>query len=361
MIISETEAQPLAADAGAWYNSTMKTQRPPFLPSIRQTLNLLLAGTGVALSWLFKRPVVPASPVMLMVEPTTACQLECPHCPTGRGDLTRPAANLRFEQFRQLWDSIHPAPLLLQLWNQGEPLVNRETPAMIRHAAGSGAWVRMATNGELLADDRLAGEIVASGLAGLILSLDGTTPESHVSYRVGGDFAKVERGVKNVLERREGHRPAHPVVVWQYLLFRHNLGEIREARRLARKWGVDRLVFKKAQLEELSLEEGLRWLPEDPALRRYDRMGDKWVLRRGERFFCKRIFSSAVVQADGEVVPCCFDKDGEFAVGNVFETPFPEIWRGDQFQAFRRRWIEGDRPAMCANCTEGLRRLYAKP
>jgi radical SAM protein with 4Fe4S-binding SPASM domain len=297
-----------------------------------------------------------------MVEPTTACQLRCPHCPTGRGELTRPAGNLTFDQFRRIWDSIRPAPMLLQLWNQGEPLVDRDTPEMIRYASASGARVVMSSNVELIADvDGLAVQLVRSGLAELILSLDGATPESHVEYRVGGDFAKVEEGIRRMVAARRQLRARHPTLTWQYLLFRHNLGEIREARRLTKAWGVDRIVFKTAQLESFEREEGEKWLPESRSLRRYDLRDKRWVLRRMEKPFCQRILTSAVIQADGGVVPCCFDKDGEFVMGNVLDTPFGEIWKNKTYSLFRYRIQNGDRPPMCSNCTEGLHHLYAHP
>lgn len=335
--------------------------RPPRLPRPDQIANMGRIAFGVAASALLRRPVVAGSPAMLMVEPTTACQLRCPHCPTGRGELTRPAASMSLDDFRAVWDDIRPAPVRLQLWNQGEPLVNRDTPAIVRHATASGARVVLATNVELLARGDLAERLVRAGLAELVLSLDGASAESHTTYRIGGDFALVEQGVKRVAEVKRSLGVRHPTVTWQYLLFRHNLNEVERARELARVWEADRIVFKTAQLEAFDEEEGRRWLPERRSLRRYDLRGGRWVLRRRERPFCARIHGSAVVQADGDVVPCCFDKEGRFVVGNAVRQPLRQWWRGGAFQRFRRRILSGERPPMCTNCTEGLRYLHARP
>ncbi|MCB2213549.1 SPASM domain-containing protein [bacterium] len=333
---------------------------PIKLITFEQLVNLGKITAAVAATSVTRRAMVWGTPTMLMLEPTTACQLKCPHCPTGRGELARPGGRISLEKFRTLWDSIHPAPIRLQLWNQGEPLVHPDTPGIIRHATASGSRVILSTNVEALANPRTAEAIVRSGLHTLILSLDGASAESHVQYRVGGKWDRVERGVRNVAEIKRKLNRKYPVLQWQFLLFKHNLNERDDALRLAREWGANELVFKTAQLEAFEKEEGERWLPDDPKLRRYVLKDDRWVLKRAERPFCARIYGSAVVQWDGTVVPCCFDKDGEFVIGNAHDAGFPAVWQSDAYRAFRQRILTGERPPMCANCTEGLHGMYAK-
>lgn len=336
-------------------------QQPRITPSLAQLWNAIRVYAGLAYSRLVRQPYLWGSPLMLMIEPGTACQLHCPHCPTGRGELTRPAGRMTFERFRKIWESIRPAPYLLQLWNQGEPLMNRELAEIIRLAAGDGALVSVATNAELLENPELATSLVQSGLYELILSLDGATEESHAAYRVGGSFRKVEKGIRNMVAAKKEMAAKYPLLTWQYLLFRHNLNEIEIARKKARLWGVNRIVFKTAQLESFEQEEGETWLPEQPGYRRYDLVGEKWVLRRKPNFFCNRIYTSAVIQWDGTVVPCCFDKDGEFVMGNAEHEGFPAVWNSRKYREFRENWIKGVRPLMCGNCTEGLKNLYVIP
>ncbi|MBZ0264967.1 SPASM domain-containing protein [bacterium] len=268
---------------------------------------------------------------------------------------------MKFEQFKFLWDSIQPTPLLLQLWNQGEPLLNPELAKIVNYAASQNCWVTLSSNVELLADRHKADSLVQSGLYELILSLDGASKETYSQYRVGGDFERVWIGIQNVVQSRKLNRSKYPIITWQYLLFKHTLAEVEKAKRLAKEWGVDKIVFKTAQLEDLSKSEGQRWLPDQSELRRYDLKKDRWQLRRSSNYFCKRIFSSAVIQWDGTVVPCCFDKTGEFIVGDAAVVGFPVVWSGKEFQAFRRNWLRGIRPEICSNCTEGLKNLYVNP
>ena len=41
------------------------------------------------------------------------------------------------------------------------------------------------------------------------------------------------------------------------------------------------------------------------------------------------------ILADGTVVPCCLDADGNAALGNVFETPLSEILTSEPFVSAR--------------------------
>jgi radical SAM protein with 4Fe4S-binding SPASM domain len=68
------------------------------------------------------------------------------------------------------------------------------------------------------------------------------------------------------------------------------------------------------------------------------------------------MWHSCVITWDGNIVPCCFDKDAKYTMGNINEQSFREIWNGERYQEFRSRLFTG-RGAIdiCRNCTEGLK------
>lgn len=37
-------------------------------------------------------------------------------------------------------------------------------------------------------------------------------------------------------------------------------------------------------------------------------------------------------------------------MGNVFDEPFPEVWNGEKFRAFRRLLREHERLPLCERC-----------
>lgn len=45
---------------------------------------------------------------------------------------------------------------------------------------------------------------------------------------------------------------------------------------------------------------------------------------------------STYIAANGNVLPCCFQTDEYYILGNVFEQSFPDIWNGAAYQKFRQ-------------------------
>jgi hypothetical protein len=66
-----------------------------------------------------------------------------------------------------------------------------------------------------------------------------------------------------------------------------------------------------------------------------------------------------MVDWNGTVVPCCFDKDEDYPMGNALKQDFAEIWHSPMYDDFRRELItKGRVKEMCRNCTEGLKSYY---
>jgi radical SAM protein with 4Fe4S-binding SPASM domain len=68
------------------------------------------------------------------------------------------------------------------------------------------------------------------------------------------------------------------------------------------------------------------------------------------------MWHSCVMTWDGSIVPCCFDKDAKYSMGNINEKTFGEIWNGDAYRDFRAQLFTNRKSIdICRNCTEGLK------
>ena len=65
--------------------------------TIQRILNLLKLYSSFIISRITKQGVIFGLPTALSIEPTTACNLGCPECPSGLKIFTRKTGNLRTE------------------------------------------------------------------------------------------------------------------------------------------------------------------------------------------------------------------------------------------------------------------------
>jgi radical SAM protein with 4Fe4S-binding SPASM domain len=293
-------------------------------------------------------------PVSISIEPTTSCNLRCPECPSGLRSFTRPTGMLDSKMFTRLIDELAPTLAYLTFYFQGEPFLNPAFLDMVGYASRKGIYTATSTNAHYLNAEN-ARRTVSSGLDRLIVSIDGTTQQSYESYRIGGTLSKVIEGTRNVIEAKRQQRSKTPHVVFQFLVTGPNEHEIPEVFRLGRKLGVDQVVLKTAQIYDY--EDGSPLIPKQDRYSRYRQNADgTWSIKNSLADHCWKMWHSCVVTWDGKIVPCCFDKDAHFVMGNLKENSFSEIWKGAQYDQFRNSLMRSrSEIEMCRNCTEGSR------
>ncbi len=301
-----------------------------------------------------KSPVHPAMPVSIAVEPTTACNLRCPQCPSGLRSFSRPTGMLEISTFEKIIDELHEKLVYLTLYFQGEPWLHTDFDELVSMAHARGIYTATSTNAHYLTMEN-ARNVIKSGLDRIIISLDGTDQGTYEKYRVGGNLQKVMEGIENLTLARKELRKHNPFIILQFLIFRHNEHQKEDVRKLARKLGVDKLEFKTAQI--YNYENGSELIPVDEKFSRYEKTENgHFAIKSALPNRCWRMWHSCVMTWDGDIVPCCFDKDADHVMGNVRKQPFRDIWNGPRYLAFRERLLHNRKSIdICANCTEGLK------
>jgi radical SAM protein with 4Fe4S-binding SPASM domain len=68
---------------------------------------------------------------------------------------------------------------------------------------------------------------------------------------------------------------------------------------------------------------------------------------------CHRIWSSLVITWDGNVVPCCYDKNADHPTGNLMSESLQEIWKNQHYSHFRKQVLKNrSETDICRNCGE---------
>ncbi len=320
--------------------------------TVRKVANAAAIWSSYQLTRLTRKPVQWGVPMTISIEPTTACNLRCPECPSGLRAFSRPTGNLRQDFFRQIIDELHERLIYLIFYFQGEPYINPGFLDMVRHAHERGIYTITSTNGHFLDMDN-ARRTVASGLDRIIISIDGATQDVYEQYRKEGKLETVLQGARNLVQARKEAGATHPHIIFQMLVVRPNEHQIEDVRRLAREIGVDEVKLKTAQVYDF--ENGNALIPTIDTYSRYAQDGTgKWKIKHKLLNHCWKLWHACVITWDGLVVPCCFDKDAMHRLGNLRETSFAAIWQGTAYRQFRTQLLTGrDKIDICTNCTEG--------
>jgi MoaA/NifB/PqqE/SkfB family radical SAM enzyme len=214
---------------------------------------------------------------------------------------------------------------------------------MVEEAHARGISTTISTNFSFPFDAARAERLVASGLTVLGVSIDGARQDTYERYRVGGKLERVLANCRLVAEAKRRLGARTPRLVWEFHVFEHNVGDVEEARRLARELDM-----------EISVDKG--WV-----------IGPEWAPEGEWRFFdqpkpvrCPFLWGFAVVNNDGGVAPCCgtfFSDDDMGRVGDGVR--FERVWNDERFQLARGffRARTGDAAAKklaCFDCPQTI-------
>jgi len=323
--------------------------------TIRRARNLLLLVLSFYISRITKKPHIQGRPWAMSVEPSGLCNLQCPECPVGAGVLTRKGGMLEPGLLSKMLDEAGPELMTLNLYFQGEPMLNRKINKLITAASERNIFSSMSTNGHFLSPEN-CDKLIEAGLSELIISLDGISRQSYSRYRKGGNLDKVLQGIESMVKRRKELNKHKPLITVQFIVFEHNEQEIPELKKLCRQLGVERLQLKSAQFYDFGNNEVKP--PKNPHYSRYVEKDGQPVLKGKSYNHCFKQWGSAVMSWDGRVAPCCYDKDLDFSPGNVSETPLGEIWKNQSLMQFRGKILRDKAAiAMCRNCPQGRKFL----
>lgn len=287
----------------------------------------------------------------IIIEPTNLCNLHCLFC--TQDTSVRPKGMMNLEMFNKLLSFLPSSIKEVQLHQAGEPLLNKDLPAMIKRLKVKKIKVFLSSNGTLPFDNYK--KVIEAGLDTIIISFDGASKESYETYRRGGNFETVLENLKK-MSAMPGRKTK---IVIQFVVMRHNEHEIELIKKIAKDVGVDELCLKSASLnigcseilEKDIIANAKNFLPENPKYSRYI-LKDNKLINKDKPLSCPWIFRATILW-NGDVVICCADFEGDIVIGNIFkEGNFEKIWYSKKYQQLRRKVLRYELK-VCKNCNVG--------
>lgn len=299
---------------------------------------------------------VKSRPPCLFIDPATMCNLQCPFCPTGNGLGNIKKELLTPKRFHKIMSHIHLDEIeTVSLYNWGEPLINKDLNEFIRFFHDRGKFTSISTNFSLRDHSpEFLEDLASSGLDELLVSVDGATQESYERYRLKGDFGRVIGNMRRLMDAKKRIGSSSPRVVYKMLVNRYNEHEVADARALAEECA-----------DEFRLDEHF-WVPEDlkeewtadSYKEKYGDLSPSSLSMEPQEVIhteCRQLWDSLIVNANGDVYPCCLVDMAEHAVGNLVDQHFDEIWNNDAMRSMRRYVTSTDSPDLtfpnhCEGC-----------
>lgn len=180
-------------------------------------------------------------PRKLNIEVTTRCNLNCIMCLSrvwkeGSGDMS-------METFKALLPAL-PELEAVNIIGIGEPLLNPNILEMIRLGKASlppNGTFSLTTNATLI-DDEMAGQLVASGIDAIVVSVDGATPETFSAIRKDAALDQVLRNVDRLNEARQQQGKHLPRMGFEFVAMKRNVAELPQVVDLAARYGVSFII-----------------------------------------------------------------------------------------------------------------------
>ena len=213
---------------------------------------------------------------------------------------------MSFDEFELLARKLQGKAQYLYFHLMGEPLLHPELPRMIRRAASLGFRPMITTNGTLLAER--GAELLETPVFKVSVSMH--APEANGAF-AGEDYLS---GCIDFAKKASENGIITALRLWNIGGMEEGNTSLLEALHAAFPGEWRKIRSGECMAEHVYLEWG----------KKFD-WPDIHAEEIGSEFFCYGLRDQIGILADGTVVPCCLDAEGQLALGNLFEQEPDEI------------------------------------
>lgn len=282
------------------------------------------------------------TPFSIFVFPTTYCNFNCIYCAHSLGyekmkeQYNFVPQNMSMETYIKIVEQIKEFPdkiKMLSLTGQGEPLLNKDIPLMVKIAkeAGIAERIEIITNGALLTKD-MSDRLIEAGLDTLRVSLQGLTS---AKYReICGVSVNFEMFLDNIKYFYRNKKNTNIFV--KIMDVSLDMGEEEKFYQMFSDCS-DRMYIEKM----LPAYEGVEVTKNMDV--EYDRYGRK----HSKRKVCPLPFYMIGIFPDGDVEPCDTIYK-PMILGNINQDKLVNMWNGKKLRAFWEMQLKGER--YCNKC-----------
>jgi radical SAM protein with 4Fe4S-binding SPASM domain len=271
--------------------------------------------------------------------------------------MTREKGNMSLDLFKKIIDEyaeLKPpssaahdiSPKEVSLHHFGESLLSPIFDLAIDYARSKGIHPYLSINPAALSDDKIMRLLNAKPYA-LHAMIDGYDEESFSHMRgVKGAYEKTKLNTLKLLKVKNELKSDTKIFIGHIDVPGRELAAEETKLFWERQQGVDGFFLK--EFED--------WNGSVPEISQIG--GACYFIEK-----CNFPWTSFSITWDGTVVPCCYDYDKLYPLGNVNQESLADIWNGENIKRLRREFDKNEiANSLCINCARsGSARLINKP
>jgi len=282
-------------------------------------------------AYLTKKSIIKGLPNIFIIETTNDCNKNCLVC--VHKNMTRPVGYMDFELFKEIIDQIYLSELVFPFF-LGESLLHKDIYKMISYCKQKKLFCSLFTNGTLLNDEE-SRNIISSGLDHLQISLNAVEEPIYKDIDPSCTF-RFEQTIENIDRFLAINKRAVLTTISILSIEANN-----------KKW-EETISYWKRKGIDVRFKPFVDWNSNDESIKKF---GKPIECKRNQVFPCDWLWRQFHILWDGRVVPCCFDYDGEYILGDVTNNSIREIWNNEKYAGLRGAHLKNNKKiSLCEKC-----------
>jgi molybdenum cofactor biosynthesis enzyme MoaA len=285
---------------------------------------------------------VSTAPDHVQIQTITGCNANCIFCPNGKTRRDIPGGRrMSWDLYRSIVDQcIELGIRRYSVYLMNEPMLDRELAERVAYVSArikKPQYVKVTSHGGLLTE-RMAKGLLDSGLDKLKISVQSLNADTYWNI-MGLPLAKTLKNIDRFLElkKKGGYKLPRLEIVMVDSIQTHD-----EIPRIRRYWQDRNIKLYIEPVENRADQHNIR----DTAVGQHRLKSFSW---------CRRLMEQIYILYDGRMAQCCADWEQRSIMGDLSAHRLTDIWYGQRYSDYRRRFAAGDvRGMICACCRKQL-------
>lgn len=265
------------------------------------------------------------TPFTVFIDPSSACNFSCEFCfNRDKNKIGRIQEVMKFDLYKKIIDDLTVFPeriKCIRLYKEGEPLINKWLPDMIRYAKEKDVAekIEFTTNGSLLNPEKNK-ELIDAGLDRIVISVEAISQEKYKQIaKVDINFEEYVSNIKHFYNNKKQCKVC---------IKSTDIGVKGEEDKFYQIFGDIS--------DEIFVENITPIWPDFDISKVKEKYDTGLYGQKLEKVnVCPYIFYSLTINSNGTVSACFVDWKHKIIVGDVKEQSFYDIWNGEKLKQLR--------------------------